>query len=67
MRLKGKARELDPERGRLGMHAMGPSDAQRTGLLARTFSESRNQRERAGHDHLTGGLQLQRQRGIENV
>ncbi len=65
--LEREARELDPEGRRLGVHAVGPPDAQRARVLARARDERRGERASAGDDHLAGRAQLQRQGGVEHV
>ena len=64
---KAKPGELDPERGRLGVHAVGPADAQRLRVLARARGERRDELVGRGQDHLSDLAQLQRERGVEHV
>src|SRR5271154_3234775 len=65
--LEGEARELDPERGRLGVNAMCSSDGQRLGVFAGSCGERRHPCVGARDYHLAGRAQLQRQGGIEHV
>ncbi len=67
LRLEGEARELDPERGRLRVHAMRAPHAQRVGVLACACDERDHERASARDDHLAGGAQLQRERRVEHV
>ena len=67
VRLEREAGELDPERRRLGVHAVRAPDAQRLAVLARPRGERRDERARARHDDLAGALELQRQRRVEHV
>ena len=67
VRLEREARELDAERGRLGVHAVGAPDAQRVRVLARARDQRGHERAGARHDHLAGRAQLQRERRVEHV
>ena len=65
--LEGEAGQLDAERRRLGMDAVGAPDAERPRVLAGTGGERRDELAGARQDDLADGLQLQRQGGVEHV
>jgi hypothetical protein len=65
--LEREARQLDPERRRLGVHAVGATDAERARVLARAPRERRDELIRAAENDLAHGFQLQRQRGVEHI
>ncbi len=67
MRLEGKARELDAERRRLGVHPMGTPHAQGVHVLARTVGKRLHQRLRSRHDRFSRRAQLQGERRVEHV
>ncbi len=67
VRLEGKARELQPEARRLGVHAVGAPHAECLRLLARPARERPRQLTSAGHDHLARRAELQGERGVEHV
>src|SRR3954452_6565659 len=59
--------ELDAERRRLGLHAVGAPDAHRLDVLARALGQRADELLGAGDDDLAGGADLERQRGVEHV
>ena len=67
VRLECEAGELDAERGRLGVDAVGAPDAQRERVLARARSERGDELARAGDENLAGRPQLQREAGVDDV
>ena len=54
MRLDREAGELDPERRRLGVDAVGAPDADRVDVLARLGGQRVDERARAGEEDLAG-------------
>ena len=67
MRLEGEARELDAEGRRLGVDAVGASDAERALVLAGRGDQHRDELAGAGQDDLADRAQLQRERRVEHV
>ncbi len=67
MRLEREAGELEAERGRLGVDAVGAADADGVGELAGALGERGRERAGAGDDHVAGAAQLQREGGVEHV
>jgi hypothetical protein len=65
--LEGKARELHAERRRLGVDAVRAPHAQRVRVLARARVRAPPRARGRPHDHLAGGAQLQRERGVEHI
>ena len=65
--LHREAGELEAERGRLGVDAVGAADAQRVRVLARPLGEHGGQLAGGRDDHLAGAPQLQGQRRVEHV
>ena len=64
---KAKPGQLDPERGGLGVDAVGAAGAQRVDVLAGLGRERLHQPARVGQDELADALDLQRQPGVEHV
>ena len=60
-------RELEAERHRLGMNAMGPADHGRAAMLVGTLPHRLRQPVEAGQDQIAGVAHLERLRGIDNV
>ena len=67
LRLEGETSQLQAEGRRLGMDAVGASDAERRGMLARSIGESVDELAGARQDDLAGRTELQRERRIEHV
>jgi hypothetical protein len=67
MGLEGEAGELEAERRRLRVDAVGAAHAQRGRVLPRPLGQRGDERARAGQDHLAGPPQLQGERGVEHV
>ena len=65
--LEGEARELDPERGRLGVDPMRAPDAQRVDMLARRCGERLDQPARFRQHELGDTSELERETGVEHV
>ena len=67
VRLHREAGELEAERGRLGVDAVGAAHAQRARVLARPLGQRGGQLARARHDHLARAPELERERRVEHV
>jgi hypothetical protein len=65
--LEGEARELEAERGRLGVDAVGAPDAEGPGVLARALGEEGGELAGAGDDGAPGPRELERERRVEHV
>ena len=67
VQLERPAGQLEPERRRLGVDRVGPAHHHRRGLGSGAGDERRDQAVAVGQQALTGGSQLERQPGVDDI